>query len=209
MLGIQHYWVFLAAGVLLNLTPGQDTLYIVGRSLAHGRRVGIASALGITTGGMIHAAAAALGLSAVLQTSATLFTTVKWIGAAYLIYLGVQMLLNARHAPTVGRPIAEASAGVAYRQGIITNLTNPKVALFFLAFLPQFVDPAVSYKVVPFLLLGMTFNATGAIWCVTLAVAASRFRSLVTPGEKAARVLSRIAGSLFIALGIRVAVGRP
>jgi threonine/homoserine/homoserine lactone efflux protein len=207
-LGIHHFWVFLAAGVLLNLTPGQDTLYIIGRSIAHGRGAGIASALGVCTGGLVHATAAALGLSAVLATSATAFTVVKWLGAAYLIFLGVRMI--AKPADLLGGSGQPTSAAtwVAYRQGILTNVTNPKVAMFFLAFLPQFIEPTAHAKVMAFLLLGVTFNTTGLLWCMTLALAATRIRAVLVRESRVGRLLPKVTGVLFVVLGMRLAASR-
>jgi threonine/homoserine/homoserine lactone efflux protein len=208
MPGIHHFWAFLTAGVLLNLTPGQDTLYIVGRSLAHGRKAGIASALGICTGGLFHASAAAFGLSAVLATSTSAFTVLKWLGAAYLIFLGLRMLANpANLLGSSGLPTS-AATWVAYRQGILTNITNPKVAIFFLAFLPQFIEPAAQGKVLAFLLLGVTFNTTGLIWCMTLALAATRIRVLLVPESRVGKLLPKLTGTLFVLLGIRLAASK-
>jgi threonine/homoserine/homoserine lactone efflux protein len=141
MLGIHHYWLFLATAIVLILTPGQDTFFILGRSLAGGRAAGIAAALGISAGSVIHTFLAALGLSALLATSAYAFMAVKFAGAAYLVYIGVRALLSKSN----GMP-GEAAGGeqdgrwAAFRQGIVSNLLNPKVALFFLALMPQFID---------------------------------------------------------------------
>src|SRR5215471_4800731 len=128
MLGIHDYWLFVASGVLLNLTPGQDTFYILGRSIAEGTRSGVASALGITVGSLFHTAMAALGLSAVLATSASAFTVVKFCGAAYLIYLGLRMIV-AKKAIAPREPGASGAFN-SFRDGILTNVLNPKVALF-------------------------------------------------------------------------------
>jgi threonine/homoserine/homoserine lactone efflux protein len=207
-LGIQHFWVFLAAGIALNLTPGQDTLYIVGRSIAHGRSVGLASALGVCTGGLVHAAAAALGLSAVLTTSAAAFAALKWLGALYLIYLGLRMIVSRPKASGTTKLLQPVVPWAAYRQGILTNITNPKVAMFFLAFLPQFIEPATPHRLAAFLLLGVTFNVTGLIWCLVLALAASRLRAFVSPGTTGANLLPRAAGALFVFLGVRLATSK-
>src|SRR5687768_12427087 len=139
MLGIHHYWLFIATAVILVITPGQDTFFILGRSLASGRAAGIAAALGITAGSIIHTFLAALGLSALLATSPYAFMAVKFAGAAYLIYIGVRALLargNGLPGETAGPADGHWSA---FRQGVLTNLLNPKVALFFLALLPQFI----------------------------------------------------------------------
>src|SRR5204863_5784822 len=140
MTGIHDLWLFILSGLLLNMTPGVDTLYIVGRGTAQGFRAGAVAALGIAGGCVVHTLAAAVGLSAVLATSATAFMVVKWIGAAYLVYLGVTLLLT-RSRARVGGPSAPAPASPQriFAQGFLTNVLNPKVALFFLAFLPQFI----------------------------------------------------------------------
>jgi len=208
-LGIHDYGVFVLTGVLLNLTPGQDTFFILGRSLSGGPRLGVASALGITAGSIVHTVLAALGLSAVLASSAVAFTAIKWIGACYLIYLGVRMLLSGRseaHELSTARS-ADGSAA-AFRQGMITNLLNPKVALFFLALLPQFIAADSPRKVLAFLVLGATFVMTGTVWCLCLALASGRLRSGLIDEPSARRALSRIAGTLFIALGARLALAQ-
>lgn len=207
-LGIHDYWLFVLTGVLLNLTPGQDTFYIVGRSVAEGTRSGVASALGIAVGSLVHTTMAALGLSAILATSASAFTIVKLLGAAYLVYLGVRMLraANATAPPTT----RVGSAGVpgAFRDGIVTNVLNPKVALFFLALMPQFIAPDSETKVAAFIVLGLTFVTTGTIWCLVLAVAAGKLRGLFTRHPKGWGAVSRASGGLFVLLGLRLAMTR-
>src|SRR5689334_6167215 len=153
MFGIHDFGLFLAAGILLNLTPGPDTVYILGRSIAQGRKAGIASALGISVGSIFHTCAAALGLSAILATSAIAFGTIKLFGGAYLVFLGIKMILDRRQQLSVPSSFRRRTNMAAFRQGILTNILNPKVALFFLAFLPQFIDPSSNTKVIAFLLL--------------------------------------------------------
>ena len=143
ILGIHDFFLFLMAGITLNLMPGPDTLYIVGRSLAQGRRAGFVSVLGVSSGILVHTTAAAFGLSAVLLTSAFAFTAVKWGGAMYLVYLGIQMFRSGgSKADVPPAPTEEGNVWKIYRQGLATNVLNPKVALFFMAFLPQFVSPS-------------------------------------------------------------------
>jgi len=206
MLGIHDYGLFVAAGILLNLTPGQDTLYILGSSIANGRRIGIASALGICAGCIVHTVAAALGLSAILASSATAFTIVKLAGAAYLIYLGIRAITARTPVLSPTGHVAPGSVLAAFRQGVITNVLNPKVALFFLALLPQFIDPASPTKVAAFVALGLTFIGTGTVWCLVLAVAASRVRGFFAGHPRALTGFSRASGALFVALGLRLAV---
>jgi len=204
--GIHDFALFLAAGVLLNLTPGPDTVYILGRSIAQGRRAGVASALGICVGSIFHTGAAALGLSAFLATSAWAFTAVKLAGAAYLIFLGVRALVQRRQNTPVPAEFKANTAAAAFRQGVLTNVLNPKVALFFLAFLPQFIDAATPSKLAAFLVLGLTFVTTGTIWCVILAWFASAFSARLRGNASVATFLNRTVGSLFILLGLRLAL---
>lgn len=154
MFGIHDFSLFLAAGILLNLTPGPDTVYILGRSIAQGRDAGVASALGICAGSIFHTSAAALGLSAILATSALAFGAIKLLGGAYLIFLGFKMILDRRKHLSLPSNFRRRTTAAAFRQGVLTNILNPKVALFFLAFLPQFIDPASKTKVLAFLVLG-------------------------------------------------------
>ncbi len=210
MLGIHHYWLFVATAVVLIITPGQDTFFILGRSLAGGRTAGIAAALGISAGSVLHTFAAALGLSALLATSPYAFMAVKFAGAAYLVFIGVRALLARTTA--VGDAPGESSGDgrwSAFRQGIVSNVLNPKVALFFLALMPQFIDAASTNKVAAFLALGLSFVAMGVIWCVVLAIGAARLRSAFLRRPSMAVVLQRVAGVMFIALGIRLAGTRP
>jgi len=206
--GIHDYGVFVLTGVLLNLTPGQDTFYILGRSIAEGKRAGVLSALGIGAGSVVHTLAAAIGLSAILATSAVAFAVVKLAGAAYLVYLGARMILSRPDLAAVGDTARASAPGAVFRQGMLTNLLNPKVALFFLALMPQFIDTASSARVVAFVLLGVTFTTTGTIWCLVLALAAARFRGFFAARPRASSLASRAAGALFVAIGIRLAVSR-
>jgi threonine/homoserine/homoserine lactone efflux protein len=208
MFGIHDFALFLTTGILLNLTPGPDTVYILGRSVAQGRRAGIASALGISAGSILHTGAAALGLSAVLATSAWAFTAVKLTGAAYLIFLGVRALLERNQDLFIPAHFKRNDPASAFRQGILTNVLNPKVALFFLAFLPQFIDATTPSKTVAFLILGLTFVTTGTIWCLILAWFAAAFSARLRGNATVAALLNRAVGSLFIFLGLRLAVAR-
>ena len=205
MFGIHDFGLFLAAGILLNLTPGPDTAYILGRSIAQGREAGIASALGICVGSIFHTCAAALGLSAILATSALAFVAIKLLGGAYLIFLGIKMLLDRRKHLSLPTNFRRRTTAAAFRQGVFTNILNPKVALFFLAFLPQFIDPASNMKVLAFLALGLTFVTTGTIWCLILAWFASVFSERLRGNETIEQWLNRAAGALFVFLGLRLA----
>ena len=208
MFGIHDFVLFVTTGLLLNLTPGPDTVYILGRSIAHGRHAGVASALGISVGSLFHTCAAALGLSAFLATSAWAFTAVKLAGAAYLIFLGVRALLERNRDLAIPAQFKRNDAAAAFRQGILTNILNPKVALFFLAFLPQFIHSTTPSKTTAFLILGLTFVTTGTIWCLILAWFSSVFSARLRASPTVATLLNRIVGSLFIFLGLRLATAR-
>jgi RhtB (resistance to homoserine/threonine) family protein len=208
MFGIHDFELFLAAGILLNLTPGPDTAYILGRSIAQGREAGIASALGISIGSIFHTCAAALGLSAILATSAFAFSAIKLLGGAYLVFLGIKMLLDRRKQLSLPANFRRRTTIAAFRQGVLTNILNPKVALFFLAFLPQFIDPASNAKIMAFVALGLTFVTTGTIWCLILAWFASAFSERLRSNETISQWLNRTAGALFVFLGIRLAMTR-
>jgi len=211
MLGIHDYGLFIVSGILLALAPGQDTMYIIGRSLSGGLRSGVASALGINVGCIIHTLMAAAGLSILLASSPAAFTAVKLCGAAYLVFLGGRMLFAKRRTAVdselEGAP-AGAGAWAAFGQGILTNVLNPKVALFFLAFLPQFISPASSSKTLAFLALGATFIATGTVWCLMLATGAARLRSFFVRNPGARNGIDRATGGLFVLLGARLAWSR-
>jgi len=208
MFGTQNLALFVVSGILLNLTPGQDTFYIIGRSLAQGRRAGVLSVMGIVTGCVVHTFAAAFGLSAILASSASAFLVVKAAGAAYLVYLGVTMMLDRSANPVQTAGLTRDGAWAIYRAGLLTNVLNPKVALFFLAFLPQFVDPGAESKVAAFLFLGGVFIFNGTIWCLTLAWGASAMSRRFRENPSVISLFRRAAGALFVGLGVRLAVSK-
>ncbi len=208
MLGIHNFGLFLVTGILLNLTPVPDTAYILGRSIAQGREAGIASALGITVGSIFHTCAAALGLSAILATSAWAFVAVKIVGGGYLIFLGIRMLIERGSKLQLPENFRRSTSATAFRQGVLTNILNPKVALFFLAFLPQFINPASTAKVPAFLALGLTFVTTGTLWCLVLAWFASTLGERLRKNETVANLLNRAVGGLLVFLGLRLATSR-
>jgi threonine/homoserine/homoserine lactone efflux protein len=204
MLGTQDLLVFIVAGLLLNITPGPDTLYIVSRSSTQGSRAGVAAALGVGAGILVHVSAAAVGVSALFAASASAFTVLKLAGAAYLIYVGISLM----RAPGANVPTLEvASLRTVFVQGFWTNVLNPKVALFFLAFLPQFVDPAAADKTLALLFLGLLFNANGTLWNLFVAWSAARIGQALLRGP-AATWFNRAVGALFMYLGVRLAFSR-
>ena len=208
MLGIHELWLFIISGLLLNVTPGPDTAYIVGRSVQLGWRGGAAAALGIGAGCLVHVLAAALGISALLATSSTAFTAVKWAGAAYLCFVGVKMLLSRPDAPAeeVAPRREVISLSRVFRQGALTNILNPKVALFFLAFLPQFVAAESPHETAAFLPLGLIFVFNGTLWCLGVAAFAARAAGRIRQSGQALRWINRALGGLFVYLGVRVAM---
>ena len=208
MLGTQHLTLFVISGLLLNITPGQDTLYIVGRSVAQGRRAGVLSALGILAGCAIHTVAAAFGLSALLATSAHAFTAVKIAGALYLGYLGLRMLFERAETPGLSSDFSHQSDWAVFRAGLLTNVLNPKVALFFLAFLPQFVAPDAESRILSFLFLGAVFMFNGTLWCLFLVWCASAMSRRLRQQKTSGTLLKRATGALFVGLGIRLAVSK-
>jgi Putative threonine efflux protein len=205
-LGIHQLWLFVLSGVLLNVTPGPDTAYIIGRSVQMGWRGGAAAAIGICCGCLVHVFAAAVGLSALLMASSAAFTVLKWVGAAYLLFTGLQMLLSRPSPVAETAAPAETSLSRVFWQGALTNVLNPKVALFFLAFLPQFVAADSAHKTLAFLLLGLIFISTGTLWCLGIAAFAARAASRIRQSAGAMAWVNRLLGGLFVYLGIRVAM---
>jgi RhtB (resistance to homoserine/threonine) family protein len=198
--------LFIAAGVLLNITPGADFLFVLGRSSARGFSAGVWAALGVGAGCCVHILAAALGLSALLATSAAAFTAVKWVGAAYLVYLGIALL---RKRGGLAADDSERRTSTSMRrvfwQGFLTNVLNPKVALFFLAFVPQFIDAGSPTKVEAFLLLGAIFNINGLVWNIFVAWSASALARRLEVTARIGRWVNRCVGALFLALGVKLA----
>jgi threonine/homoserine/homoserine lactone efflux protein len=209
MFGIDNYPGFILAGILLNLTPGSDTIYILTRSISQGRRAGIVSVLGIISGCLVHTICAAFGLSLVLKASATLFAVVRYAGAGYLMYLGIKMLKERTPLlETAGSSLEGGDLFKIYRQGFLTNLLNPKVALFFLSFLPQFIHPSHTHGPIPFLILGGTFLTTGTLWCLFLAYAASRMTAVLRDNTRIGSIMQKLSGVVFIGLGLQIALKR-
>jgi len=206
MPGIHEFWLFIVSGLLLNVTPGPDTAYIVGRSVQLGWRGGATAVLGVSTGCLVHVFAAAIGLSALLAASSAAFTLVKLAGAAYLCFLGVRMLLSQAAASDPASASGAVSLRQVFLQGALTNVLNPKVALFFLAFLPQFVDADSPHKAVAFLLLGLVFICNGTLWCLGVAAFAARAAGRVRQSGRALLWINRTLGGLFVYLGVRVAL---
>lgn len=207
MTGIINFETFILAGILLNLTPGNDTIFILSRSIAQGKQAGIMSVLGIATGSIIHTTLAAFGLSIIISKSIIAFTIIKYAGAVYLAYIGYKMLTDRSQLDTETTSTdRKINLKKIYRDGVITNVLNPKVALFFIAFLPQFIDPSYKNTVLPFMMLGITFTITGTAWCLVLASFASAISNKLKYNKKLSGYINKTCGAVLIGLGIKVAL---
>ncbi len=209
MFGTHDLLLFIFAGWLLNVTPGPDTALIVARSTQMGLRGGFTACAGIALGIMGHVTAAAIGLSAIIAASATAFGIIKFAGAGYLVYIGVRMMLSrqtidpddaAKH-PKLALPLR-----AVFWQGFWSNALNPKVAIFFLAFLPQFVDAAAPSKALAFLFLGLVFNVNGTLWNLGVAYVVARAASTLRGTRTFQRWIDGTIGAMFIALGVKLAL---
>jgi threonine/homoserine/homoserine lactone efflux protein len=208
MLGTHDLWAFLLASFLVWITPGQDTMYILARSVVQGRRGGVLSVFGIATGLLVHTLLAAFGLSALLAASVWAFVAIKVLGAGYLIYLGVLACLRGGRASPTGE-VRPASAWRVYRDGVLSNALNPKTTVFFLAFLPQFVTPGPGAGPAAFLLLGTLFMVGGTLWCLLLAMSAARAATLLRRRPATVGWLERASGCVYIGLGLNLLRSRP
>ena len=212
-LGVHDFWLFMLTGTVLNLTPGADTLLVVSRSAAGGWRAGAVATMGTALGCMVHATAAALGVAALLAASQWAFQVLTWVGAAYLAYLGVQMLRqgvrrtadSALKAATSTEP-RQGLLRRSFMQGLLTNLLNAKVGLFFLAFVPQFIRADAVSPTATFVTLGFVFTSTGVLWLLLVAALTVRLRG--TLSDAATRWLNGLGGALFLLLAWRLAFDR-
>lgn len=206
MLDLTQLLPFLAAALALNLTPGADMTYVVARSATQGRAAGIAASLGIAGGSFVHSVLAALGVSALLQHSETAFLAVKYAGAAYLLYLAWKAIRAGDQTLAMDRSLARGSLWRVFAEGALTNLLNPKVALFILAFLPQFVDPAKGSPAIQILLLGALFNVGGTSVNAMVACSASAAARALGSSAGFGRWLNRISALVFVGLAVRLAL---
>jgi RhtB (resistance to homoserine/threonine) family protein len=204
MLGTIHLTTFIISGLLLNLYPGQDTIYIISRSMSQGKKAGILSVFGISSGGLIHTLLAGLGLSAILSASGIAFHVVKIIGALYLLYLGFRTIFSKHVISNRETYLAKQTDLQIYKQGLITNLLNPKVALFFLSFLPQFINPDNNYGPLSFLFLGSIFLSTGTLWCIFVALFSAKISEKIKKNTKITFIFEKITGIIFIGLGLNL-----
>jgi threonine/homoserine/homoserine lactone efflux protein len=197
--------VFMAAALALNLTPGPDMLYVTARSISDGRAAGVLSAFGIAAGTLVHITALALGLAALLAAVPLAYDVVRIAGAIYLLLIGIQLIVRPRTAADVAQ-LPRSRLRVIFAQAVVTNVLNPKVALFFLAFLPQFVDPAAGPPVPQIVFLGLLFNIQGTLVNVAVALLASRSTAWLRASERRIATLQRLTGGIFVALGLRLAM---
>jgi RhtB (resistance to homoserine/threonine) family protein len=207
MFGITNFLTFWIAGTLLNITPGSDTMYVLGRSISQGKMAGIYAALGIFVGCLVHVFFAAFGLSVIIQQTQIAFDIIKYAGAAYLCYLGFQMLTQkAKNDFKISDEMEQVDLEKIFVSGLITNVLNPKVALFFIAFLPQFVDKNYENPALSFLILGLTFDITGTLWLMLLAAFSSKMTTKIKENYHIKTWIDRVAGAMFIFLGIKLAL---
>lgn len=205
-MGIENFWVFALTALLLNLTPGNDMLYVAARSTSQGSTAGILSSLGIMTGCMVHIVAAMVGLSAIIARSAVAFDIIKYVGAGYLIYLGIRAVINKKRSPKLNISITKLSDKKIFWQGVLTNVLNPKVALFFLAFLPQFININQGDTSFQILFLGTWFNVGGTLVNISVSLLFGKVGKWLSQSPAFIQWQERIAGTLLITLGIKVAI---
>ncbi len=211
MMTVDNLGLFIASGVLLNLSPGPDVLYIVSQSLRSGVKAGLAAVMGITAGCCVHMAAAAFGVGLLLATSTLAFNALKWVGAAYLVYMGVQLLWSRATDPAheaLQPPVQVEVVDLKkiFFKGFVTNLLNPKVALFFLAFVPQFIPAHAAEPTFTFILLGCLFNLNGLLVGMAWAWAAAGLAQRASRVQKSLQKLDRIAGLMFVGFGVKLAL---
>jgi len=198
--------LYVAASLALIATPGQDMIYVITRSLAQGRFAGVCSAVGVCIGILVHTALAALGVGAILHASETLFVALKLAGAAYLIYLGVKLLATRAGREGIAAPKDRLSPGALVRQGILSNVTNPKIVLFFFAFLPQFVDPASAHATRDLALLGVLYALLALPVKAAVGIAAGSLSERVLRNPSMIAWMNRVSGGVLVALGLRLAM---
>lgn len=198
---------YLAVATLLTLTPGPDTMLVLGSSASGGHRSGIATTLGISAGLIVHASAAALGISALIAASPVAFDVLRLGGAVYLVWIGVQALYRVWRGQDQGGQIASvsrASVASAFRRGFVTNVLNPKVVIFYVAFLPQFADPSLGHVALQIFILGALHNLTGIIWLGALALASGRMAEAFARNARARAWLDGTAGAIYLILAARI-----
>jgi RhtB (resistance to homoserine/threonine) family protein len=208
MLNFENFYLFLTASILINLSPGPDMIYTTARSLSQGVKAGILSALGIFAGCLFHIAAAVFGLSKIIEESVLLFSIIKYAGAAYLIYLGVRSLLSKNKTKTEVEALPIIPGRKIFLQGMLTNILNPKVAIFFLSFLPQFINPQSLYLKEQIAFLGLWFDLQGTLVLIIVAILTGAFRHLLRQNAGFWNWQEKITGIILVGLGLKVLFGK-
>lgn len=208
-MGIENFFAFVVTALFFIMTPGIDTVFVLNKSVGQGKKAGVYATLGINSGVLVHTVFAALGLSVIVAQSAIAFTVLKYLGAAYLLYLGVTKLLAREGAVSrlTASQVAE-NGKKNFLSGLVTNTLNPKVAMFFLAFFPQFIRPNYIDNPVPFLMLGGTYAAIGTLWFLAVTVFAGTFSKKFIEHPKANQWLSKFSGIVFILMGVKIALAK-
>jgi len=206
MITVNDFLLFAFASLMLNITPGNDMLYVATRSTSQGVKAGIVSSLGIAGGCLVHLLAAVVGLSAIIANSALAFDIIKYVGAAYLVYLGIKSFLSKQNKFSINDKIEKKSLSKLFWQGVFTNVLNPKVALFFLAFLPQFIHPEKGNTALQILLLGLWFNFSGTVVNSIVAILFGRLGNWLADKQTFIKWQNKVTGLLLVGLGIKVAL---
>ncbi|RLJ97786.1 LysE family translocator [Tenacibaculum discolor] len=205
-MGIENFIAFLVATVLFVLTPGIETVFLINKSISQGRRSGIYTSFGLNTGALVHTLFGALGLSIMVAKSAIFFALIKYLGAAYLIYLGVAKVMSKKGLiADTNEEQKKDSAKSSFTSGFVTNILNPKVALFFIAFFPQFISPTEIENPVPFIVLGVIYATMTTVWYLVLTSFAGSFSTKIKENEKIGVRLNKVSGAIFVLMGLQIA----
>lgn len=205
-MGVENYLTFIFTALFFIMTPGLDTIFILNKSIGQGKKAGVYSTLGVNTGVLVHTIFAALGLSLIIAKSVIAFAVLKYLGAAYLIYLGIAKMVSKKTIVNTDAVKKEANTSKQnFISGVVNNVLNPKVALFFLAFFPQFIKRELINSPLPFIILGVTYAVMGIVWLLMLTLFASAFSKKLADNSKAGKWLNKISGVAFIAMGLKVA----
>jgi RhtB (resistance to homoserine/threonine) family protein len=204
MFDIDNFYLFLTVSILINLSPGPDMIYTAARSLSQGIKAGIFSALGIFVGCLFHITAAVFGLSKVIEESVLLFSIIKYAGAAYLVYLGIRSLLSKKKNKKEIDTLPKLTSQKIFFQGMLTNILNPKVAIFFLSFLPQFIDPKSNYLKEQIAFLGLWFDVQGTATLIVVACAVGTFKNVLQKNTAIWNWQEKITGLILFGLGMKM-----
>lgn len=208
MAGIEHFEAYLMTAFLFIMTPGIDTVFVLNKSIGQGKKAGVYATLGVNGGIVVHTIFAALGLSIIIAKSATAFMIIKYLGAAYLLYLGISKILSKTKVTIDEAQATHRSSQQHFVSGLISNLFNPKVALFFLSFFPQFIKPEAVTSPTPFIILGLTFALLGVIWFLVLTYFSATFSRAMKNNQKFNNWLNKISGMVYILMGVKIALSK-